>query len=121
MVPVWYDLVLILSFAWTGLMFGLISLFDIEKVMGAFIPKRMVTLVSTVLLFISGFGIYMGRFLRWNSWDIIQEPGAVLKDIADRFINPMGHPKTWAVTILMGLLLNMIYWSVRLLRKQDLQ
>lgn len=120
-VPVWYDLVLILSFAWTGLMFGLISLFDIEKILGSFIHKKMVTLISILLLFISGFGIYMGRFLRWNSWDVLQEPMAVLSDITDRFIDPTSHPRTWAVTILMGLFLNMIYWSVRLLRRQGVQ
>ncbi len=120
-VPIWYDLVLILSFAWTGLLFGLVSLFDIEKILSPFIKKRMITVISMLLLFISGFGIYIGRFLRWNSWDIINQPNALLSDIADRFIDPTSHPRTWAVTILMGIFLNMIYWSVRLLKRSELK
>jgi uncharacterized membrane protein len=118
-VPIWYDLVLILSFAWTGLLYGLISLFDIERILGAFIHKKIVTIISVFLLFVSGFGIYIGRFLRWNSWDIIQAPGALLNDVADRFLNPASHPRTWAVTILMGVFLNMIYWSMRLLKRTE--
>lgn len=119
-VPIWYDLVLILSFAWTGLLYGLVSLFDIEKILIPFVKKRVVTAVSMLLLFISGFGIYIGRFLRWNSWDIMNRPHALLGDIADRFIDPASHPRTWAVTILMGVFLNMIYWSIRLLQRQNL-
>jgi uncharacterized membrane protein len=118
-VPIWYDLVLILSFAWTGLLFGLVSLFDIERILSPFVHKRMITLISVSLLFLTGFGIYIGRFLRWNSWDILRRPTALLGDVADRFIDPASHPRTWAVTILMGLFLNMIYWSVRLLKKEE--
>lgn len=116
---IWYDLVLILSFAWTGLLFGLVSLFDMEKLMNQFIHKRYITFISVFLLFVSGFGIYIGRFLRWNSWDILSNPVKLMGDIADRFIDPNSHPRTWAVTILMGLFLNMIYWSIRLLRKEE--
>lgn len=120
-VPIWYDLILILSFAWTGLLYGIVSLFDIEKILSPFIHKRMITVISMFLLFVSGFGIYIGRFLRWNSWDILNNPIALLGDVGDRFIHPSSHPRTWAVTILMGLFLNMIYWSMRLLNKAELK
>ena len=120
-VPIWYDLVLILSFAWTGVLFGLVSLFDIEKILSRFLHKKLVTLISVSLLFISGFGIYIGRFLRWNSWDVIRKPTALLGDVADRFVDPSSHPRTWAVTILMGVFLNMIYWSVRLMKTPDVR
>ncbi len=118
-VPIWYDLMLILSFAWTGLLFGLVSLFDIEKILSPFVHKRIITIISVFLLFVSGFGIYIGRFLRWNSWDILRKPVTLLGDVADRFIDPASHPRTWAVTILMGVFLNMIYWSIRLLRRPE--
>ncbi len=114
-VPIWYDLVLILSFAWTGLLFGLVSLFDIEKILSPFLHKRLLPMISMLLLFVSGFGIYIGRFLRWNSWDILNHPFAIMGDVADRFVHPASHPRTWAVTILMGVFLNMIYWSMKLL------
>lgn len=69
--PIWFDLILILSFAWTGLLFGFLNLWDIEKILQNFIKRTYVIIISVVLLFIGSFGIFVGRFLRWNSWDIV--------------------------------------------------
>lgn len=117
--PVWFDLVLILSFAWTGLMFGFMSLWDIEILAGKFFNKKFIPVISSVLLIAGSFGIYIGRFLRWNSWDIISQPFNLMYDIADRVINPFEHMRTWGVTILMGLFLNILYWSFRILKTRN--
>jgi uncharacterized membrane protein len=58
--------------------------------------------------------------LRWNSWDILSKPGTLLGDVGDRFIHPFDHPRTWGVTFFMGLLLNLIYWSFKLIRKRGI-
>ncbi len=116
--PIWFDLLLILSFAWTGLLFGFLSLWDIEKILKKSIKNRWVTAISIGLLLLGSFGIYVGRYLRWNSWDIISEPFGILYDIGDRVINPFEHPRTWGMTLFMGVFLNMIYWSFRLIRKR---
>lgn len=117
--PIWFDLVLILSFAWTGLMFGFLSLWDIERILKPKMNKYLVKLISVGLLFLGSFGIYVGRYLRWNSWDIITEPFRLMYDIGDRIINPFQHPRTWGLTLFMGLFLNIVYWSFRLVRKRD--
>jgi uncharacterized membrane protein len=117
--PIWFDLILILSFAWTGLLFGFMSLWDIEKIMKVSLQTKYVIMISIVLLFLGSFGIYLGRFLRWNSWDIISEPLTIIYEITDRIINPFQHPRTWGMTIFMGLFLNMIYLSFRLIRKRN--
>ncbi len=116
LMPIWFDLVLILSFAWTGLLFGFISLIDIEKFLVAYANKKLISVISIFLLFTASFGIYIGRYLRWNSWDIIISPFSLIYDISDRIINPFAHPGTWGMTILMGLLLNMFYWSFKFLK-----
>ncbi len=116
--PIWFDLLLILSFAWTGLIFGFLSLWDIEQILSKSIKLVYVRIISVLLLFLGSFGIYLGRYLRWNSWDIITEPFKLMYDVGDRLINPFEHPQTWGMTILMGLFLNMIYWSFRLIRKR---
>jgi uncharacterized membrane protein len=116
--PIWYDLLLILSFAWTGLLFGFLSLWDIEQILGNFLKPLYTTVISTVLLFIGAFGIYIGRYLRWNSWDVITEPVGLFYDIGDRFFNPFKYPGSWGMTLFMGLFLNMLYWSFRLIRKR---
>lgn len=70
--PIWFDFVLIFSFAWTGLMFGFVSLIDIITLMKKRIGNFTVNIITILFLFISSFGIYLGRYLRWNSWDILQ-------------------------------------------------
>jgi len=109
--PMWFDLVLILSFAWTGLVVGFMSLWDIEKNLRHHFNTKAIAMVSVVLLFVSAFGIYVGRYLRWNSWDILSNPFGLLYDIGDRFFNPVEHSRTWGMTLFMGVFLNMVYWS----------
>lgn len=116
-IPIWFDVVLILSFAWTGLLYGFTSLLDVESSMAERFGKKAAGICVFGLLFLGSFGIYLGRFLRWNSWDILREPLALLSDIASRFTDPVSHPRTWAVTVLMGLLLNGMYWSMKYLRQ----
>lgn len=117
--PVWYDTVQIVAFAWTGLLFGFLSLAEVEKVVRHFWGKRFAILVVTGVLFLSGFGIYIGRFLRWNSWDILHHPTDLLSDISVRILHPIQHARTWGVTLFMGTLLNMIYWSLRFFRSSN--
>ncbi len=117
--PMWFDLLLILSFAWVGLLFGFMSLWDIEKIVSNYMNKTWVTLMSIGLLFLGSFGIYVGRYLRWNSWDIVQEPFALIYDIGDRIINPFEHPRTWGVTLFMGLFLSLVYFSFKFVRNRD--
>jgi uncharacterized membrane protein len=93
-----------------------VSLLDIEHVMSKTFGKRVSTATISALFFAAAFGVYLGRYLRWNSWDIVNQPLGLLADVFERFINPVSHPRTWGVTILMGILLNIMYWSVRLMR-----
>ena len=116
-IPIWYDLVLILAFAWTGLLYGFFSLRDIEQILAPKLNRSFLVLNTILLLFLSSFGIYIGRFLRWNSWDILQSPIALFYDIGDRFLHPLDYPSTWGMTVVMWLLLNMMYWSFRFMDK----
>jgi len=116
--PIWFDLGIVLAFAWTGLTFGFISLMDIESIVSEYTNTKIARVISFVLLFVGSFGVYIGRYLRWNSWDIIQDPVPLLSDIADRFLNPLSHPRTWGMTILMGIILNMMFWAIRLITEK---
>jgi len=112
-VPIWYDLILILSFAWTGLAFGLMSLVEIEIFLKKYLKGPAVVLIIIMMLFVGSFGVYIGRYLRWNSWDVISDPFLLLSDLSERIINPFSHPSTWGMTILLGILLNMMYWTFK--------
>jgi uncharacterized membrane protein len=116
--PVWYDLILIFSFAWAGLLLGFSSLKDLEIILyGSLNKKRnkiFVPIAISFILFLSSFGIYMGRFLRWNSWNILNQPADLFHDIKIRVLNPGDHPSTWGMTILTGIMLNLIWWSFKI-------
>jgi len=115
----WYDLFLVLSFALTGLFLGLISLLDIDKILTKYFKVRIRSLIIIAIIFVSSFGVYLGRFLRWNSWDIINQPFALLYDVAHNIIFPLQHIKTWMVTILLGILFNIIYWTIKFIHYES--
>lgn len=112
-VPIWYDLVVILSYAWTGLICGFISLNDSEKSLSEYGKRNSINAVITFFLFMSSFGVYLGRFLRWNSWDVLNNPFGLFSDIVVRFIYPLEYTKTWGVTVLMGIMLNFMYFTFK--------
>lgn len=114
--PIWFDLILILSFAWTGITFGFLSLRHIESMIKPYLSSFQKNAIIVFFLFLSSFGIYLGRFLRWNSWHIINKPILILSDISNRIIYPIEHPRTWGVTILMGILLNIMYFSIKMIQ-----
>lgn len=108
-IPIWYDLLMLLSFALVSLWMGFQSL----QLVQAWIARKSSALMAwsfvAVCLFLSGFGIYLGRFLRWNSWDIVSNPFSLLADIWDRFAHPFSNGQTWGVTLGFGGLLLVAY------------
>jgi uncharacterized membrane protein len=112
--PLWFDLTLILSFAWAGLLFGFVSLMDLEKILENYIGRSKTTFCTIAFLFLSGFGIYVGRYLRWNSWDVVASPFALSHDILSKIYHPIYNSRAWGLTLFVGLLLNLIYFSFKL-------
>ena len=108
-VPYWYDLALILFFAWNGLMVGYASLFDIQMVLSQRFNTVVGWLVALASLTLAGFGIYLGRYLRWNSWDVVSSPEELMHDISVRITDPMAHPHTYGVTLVFSAFLVLGY------------
>ena len=111
-VPLWFDLGLIISFAWNGLMIGFISLIKIQQFLNTKFKPNTSWFIILAVLFLSGFGIYLGRFERWNSWDIVANPVALMSNVLDKFVNPLSHPKTLGVTLLFSLFLTVSYLTL---------
>jgi uncharacterized membrane protein len=100
-------------------MFGFMSLWDIENLLSKRINKKLIPFISLSLLFLGSFGIYIGRYLRWNSWDVIRQPYSLAYDIGDRIIDPFHHRQTWGMTLFMFIFLSIIYWSFKFIKKRD--
>ncbi len=117
-VPLWYDLLLIFSFAMNGMILFFISTYQMHIILINRFSYSIAWIVSSGIMFLTGFGIYLGRFLRFNSWDILSNPKSLFFDISDRFVDPFAHLKTWGFTISYGLffllgflLINMLFSS----------
>ncbi len=107
--PAWLDVLLVFSCAATGLALGYFSLMQVHRALAAAGKPVLGWLVAFAALFLSGFGIYLGRFLRWHSIDAVRNPRPLLSDIFERVIDPAGHPRTWGVTLGFGLFLSLGY------------
>ncbi|RKS02263.1 DUF1361 domain-containing protein [Flavobacterium sp. 102] len=70
----WFDLIIVSSHALIGFAFGLMSLHHFEKIAQQFIPVKKVNFFIPTISILCGIGIYIGRILRYNSWDIISNP-----------------------------------------------
>ena len=73
-VPQWYILAMLLSCAATGTLIGYISLLDVHAAIERRFGFTAGWLLALSSLMLCGFGIYLGRFLRWNSWDALTRP-----------------------------------------------
>jgi uncharacterized membrane protein len=110
--PLWFDAMLVLTFAWNGLVLGFLSLHLIHRaVRGRFGAGCGWLTVATASL-LSGFGVSIGRFERWNSWDLFARPGALLADVGSRAANPLAHPHTTGSTLLLAGFLLMAYLTL---------
>jgi len=107
-VPLWYDVILLGAAALTGLLAGAFSLRRVQRVVARTLGPRPAGLLVLVALPASGFGIYLGRFERLNSWDLVLHPRSVLADV-------LAAPslRTLVVTVATAALLAVAYLAVR--------
>jgi uncharacterized membrane protein len=112
--PAWFDLALLLSCSGTGLLMGYLSLIDVQTIVARHYSVVMGWLFAIVSLVLSGFAIYLGRFLRWNSWDVLTTPTLIFQ-IADGLTHPTLHVGSLSVTFVFGIILALGYISLRVL------
>ncbi len=75
--PVWYDVMMLVWFAFTGLLLGMVSLFLMQEIVRREFGRWAGWAFVTAVAALSAAGVYMGRFLRWNSWDILRDPTGI--------------------------------------------
>ena len=108
----WVDLIMFLSFAMTGLMLGYLSLYVMQKkVAGQYGPKAGWGFALGTLALCS-FGIYLGRFERFNSWDVVFSPIELLQQIWQIFRHPMDHLPAYIVSLLFAVFLVGMYFAL---------
>lgn len=118
-VPYWYDIAMLGLFACSGLLLGVRSLEHVHDL----IRRRFGELVGWAstgcVAMLCGLGMYLGRFDRWNSWDLISQPHAIAADVLRRALDPMDNPGAWGFTLVMGGSLLAFYIAMRQDRDSD--
>lgn len=112
--PLWYDMVMLLSFGLNGLFLGYISLVMVESVLERLFDRAFAVAASLVCTFAAAYGIYLGRYHRVNSWDVWTDPWSIAHQVLDPLFHPFAHARVWAITFLLGF---MIYMGYRLVRE----
>lgn len=108
-VSILFDVVMFTSFIFNGLVAGFASIFLIHVMLLKRLPRERVHALIGLVLFICSFAIYLGRDLRWNTWDILVNPAGILFDVSERVINPLTHSEVFSITALFFVLLTSIY------------
>jgi uncharacterized membrane protein len=115
----WLDVLVVLSFALSGLLLFYLSILDMQKLVASKF-KRIPIVTSTILiLFLCGFGVYLGRFLRYNSWEIISNPQLLISDIFDILISPFHNSGAWLFTLGFGGFLVVGYFVFKNLNQSE--
>jgi uncharacterized membrane protein len=111
--PKWFDLLLIFSFAWNGILAGIISLRRVELILNIAPGKNFSIPVVFVVMWLCGLGIYIGRYLRFNSWDIITDPFSLVAEIGAMLIHPVEYGFAWGMTFVYSVFMTFLYFTIK--------
>jgi uncharacterized membrane protein len=103
--PVWFDVALLTTFAWTGLLLGFVSVYLVQGAVARLYGAAAGWLAALGALGLSGLGIYLGRYLRLNSWDLLVQPGSVAGEVLER----LSSPRMVGMSLVMAAFLTVAY------------
>jgi uncharacterized membrane protein len=111
-IGVLYDAVFMLSFIWNGAVAGFLSMIWMHQEILKRRSSQFAGLVMTGVILLTSFAIYLGRSLRWNTWDVLVNPAGLLFDVSERVINPLTHAQYLTTTGTFFLLIGSMYYVV---------
>ncbi|NTU81263.1 MAG: DUF1361 domain-containing protein [Chloroflexales bacterium] len=115
----WYDVGTMLAFAWAGCLLGVASLHVVQGAartrLGA--PAGWAVVIGAAAL--SGLGVYVGRFLRWNSWDALLRPRGLAANLMSVFGDPAAYPRIVGVSGLITCIMLLGYWTLLTVRRAE--
>lgn len=117
-IPLWYELAMILSFAWNGLLLGILSVRQMEKMMEQYLSKRTELFFIYPVMFLNALGVYIGRYLRFNSWDVITNPFYLIKDISNLVMHPIQYKYAWGMVICFSVFMSLMYLTIKRVGKE---
>lgn len=112
-----YDSVMFTMFVFTGMLLGYASLFVVHGQLRCRLPSRQAALIIAGILLSCSFAMYIGRDLRWNSWDVLSSPAGLLFDLSHHFMSRLQlQDMLDTVALFFGLIAGIYYVGIRLMR-----
>lgn len=108
--PFWYDAVTIAAFAWMGIFLGFASLYLMQTVVRQWRGAVAGWIFAVAAIGLGSLGIYLGRFLRLNSWDALEHPSVIPRILHTVARDPFAYQEAIAVTLLFTLALSLAYF-----------
>lgn len=113
--PLWFDLVLVLSFALIGMLVFLKSLKDMFAILKAHVSSMLFTLLIPVVFWLIAFGLYLGRYLRFNSWNVVNHPFRLMRQSFDVLL----EKDTIGFTLIFGVFMWFMYYITMCLNQNE--
>lgn len=104
-----FDSLMFTLFILNGLILGYTSLYMVQTELRKRLSMVRSGAFSAVVLLLCSIAIYLGRDLRWNSWDVLVNPAGIIFDVSERIIDPFGHPEAFTTTLMFTVFLGGIY------------
>ncbi len=113
-VPYWYDIGLFIILAWTGCLLAIVSLNIVQDLAYRHFGTLISWLVSLTSIALCGLGLYLGRVLRWNSWDALYSVDTILLDLVRTFVfSPLSNLYAVGFTLMFTAMVGMFYFTIR--------
>jgi uncharacterized membrane protein len=113
----WFDLSVILSFAWNALLLGILSVRLVEKLVYRNFNLRNELLFIYPVMWLNALWVYVGRYLRFNTWDVITSSFLLLRDISNVLLHPFADRYASGMTFCFSILLTLIYLMLKKMSK----
>jgi len=113
-----YLVVVFASFIFNGVILGYLSLFQVHQELLKRISKRLASMLVAVVLALCSFAIYLGHDLRWNSWDILRDPGGILVDVSNHINDMVAYTTALSFFLLLGSIYIVAWCIARTMRQQ---
>ncbi|MCX6318881.1 MAG: DUF1361 domain-containing protein [Bacteroidetes bacterium] len=110
--PSWFDLLLVFSFAWNGILFGVRSLRRVECIVNVTLGQRVSFIMVLIVMWLIAWGMYIGRYLRFNSWDILTDPFALAGELLEMIVHPFDHMYGWGMSVCYAFFMTLLYFSI---------
>ncbi len=109
-VPVLYDTFLLFTSAYVSMLLFFYSVSHMEKIFKAKYGWRRKEYILAIIMLLVSFGLYLGRFLRFNSWDLFHNPLFLLNKAVSVFVKPIENTDAF---VFMSLSFIFIYVSYK--------